>query len=151
MPGRLSRRVIADRLGWIERMVENLRMLPLDSQQAFFADRRNVAAAESYLRRGLEALLDLGRHILAKGFGKGVSEYKEIARELLRQHVLTDEEADLLVDMAGYRNRMVHFYHEIRGQELYQICSSRLDEVEQLMQGLKRWVREHPELIDETL
>lgn len=66
-------------------------------------------------------------------------------------HVLTDEEADLLEDMAGYRNRMVHFYHEIPGQELYQICSSRLDEVEQLMQGLKRWVREHPELIDETL
>lgn len=69
MPKRPSRRVIADRLGWIESMVESLRMLPLESKQAFFADRRNVAAAESYLRRGLEALLDLGPHILAKGFG----------------------------------------------------------------------------------
>jgi len=32
------------------------------------SDPRNVASAESYLRRGLEALLDLGRHLLAKGF-----------------------------------------------------------------------------------
>lgn len=27
-----------------------------------------VAAGESFLRRGLEALFDLGRHVLAKGF-----------------------------------------------------------------------------------
>ena len=38
----------------------------------------NAPAAESYLRRALEALMDLGRHILAKGFGRGVAEYKKI-------------------------------------------------------------------------
>jgi hypothetical protein len=30
------------------------------------------------LRRSLEALMDLGRHIVAKGFGRGVTEYREI-------------------------------------------------------------------------
>ncbi len=30
------------------------------------SDRRNPAAAESYLRRSLEAIFDIGRHILAK-------------------------------------------------------------------------------------
>lgn len=151
MPGRLSRRVIADRLGWIESMLQDLRALPLDSEHAFFADPRNPAAAESYLRRALEALLDLGRHILAKGFGLGVSEYKQIARELRRQRVLTADEAALLEDMAGYRNRMVHFYHAIQALELYEISSRRLQDVESVTAGLKRWVRDHPELIDDTL
>lgn len=61
-PSRLDARVVAERLPWIEEMIAGIRSLPLESQAAFVADARNVAAAESYLRRALEALLDLGRH-----------------------------------------------------------------------------------------
>ena len=50
-------------------MVSEIRALPLSDKEAFFSDRRDVWAAESCLRRALEALLDLGRHILAKGYG----------------------------------------------------------------------------------
>ena len=78
-PGQISKRVVADRMAWVEAMLGEIRALPLGDRPAFFADSRNVWAAESCLRRALEALLDLGRHILAKGFGLGVSEYKEIA------------------------------------------------------------------------
>ena len=117
----------------------------------FRADPRNVAAAESYLRRALEALLDLGRHVLAKGFGRGVSEYKAIAQKSRELGVLTPYEADLLEQMAGYRNRMVHFYHEISEEELYQICTKRLSDVEQTVRAFKRWIQTHPEQIDETL
>ena len=81
-PDRLSKRVVSDRLSWVEQMIREIRALPLEDQETFLADRRNVWAAESCLRRGLEALFDLGRHILAKGFGLGVGEYKEIASGL---------------------------------------------------------------------
>jgi hypothetical protein len=66
----MSTKVIADRLAWVAAMLDEIHALPLDDAQAFFADRRNVWAAESCLRRALEALLDLGRYILAKGFGQ---------------------------------------------------------------------------------
>jgi len=103
------------------------------------------------LRRALEALLDLGRHILAKGFGVGVSEYKEIATELARHEVLTSREADLLRTLAGYRNRMVHFYHEVSPEELYEICAFRLTDVERLASAYRRWLKAHPERLDEQL
>jgi uncharacterized protein YutE (UPF0331/DUF86 family) len=83
----ISKRVVSDRLAWVDRMVSEIRALPLEDRAAFFSDRRNLWAAESCLRRGLEALLDLGRHILAKGFGIGVSEYKEIALRLAEHDV----------------------------------------------------------------
>jgi uncharacterized protein YutE (UPF0331/DUF86 family) len=76
MPQKISRRVVADRLAWISNMLTNIRALPLASREEFFSDPRNIFAAESCLRRALEALFDLGRHILAKGFAVGVSEYK---------------------------------------------------------------------------
>ena len=65
-------------------MFTRLRLLPLETLEFFQADRRNPTAAEFYLRRALEAMFDLGRHILAKGFGQAVSEFKEIARVLVQ-------------------------------------------------------------------
>lgn len=38
----------------------------LHANDSFLSDRRNVAAAESYLRRAREALIDLGRHVRAR-------------------------------------------------------------------------------------
>ena len=150
-PGRLSKRVVTDRLAWIERMIRAIRALPLEDRGAFLADDRNVWAAESCLRRALEALLDLGRHILAKGFGLGVSEYKEIAARLGDQNVLSQKEAELLQVLAGYRNRMVHFYHEVGPDELYEVCAHELGDIEHIAEAYRQWLKEHEEWLDETL
>lgn len=150
-PGQISRRVVADRLAWVERMVAEIRALPLADREAFFSDRRNLWTAESCLRRALEALLDLGRHILAKGFGVGISEYKEIATALGERGVFSPDEAQLLRTLAGYRNRLVHFYHEVSPEELYEICSQRLSDLEKVASAYRRWLGEHPEWLNERL
>lgn len=150
-PGQISRRVVADRLAWVERMVAEIRALPLADREAFFSDRRNLWTAESCLRRALEALLDLGRHILAKGFGVGISEYKEIATALGERGVFSPDEAQLLRTLAGYRNRLVHFYHEVSPEELYEICSQRLSDLEKVASAYRRWLGEHPAWLNERL
>lgn len=150
-PSQLRAKVIAERAAWINRMLSSLRKLPLDSYVTFRSDPRNIAAAESYLRRALEALLDLGRHVLAKGFGQAVAEYKDIAVNLVQFGILDQKKGDLLREMAGYRNRLVHFYHEISDQELYEICASRLNDIEMLLEAMTDWMKSHPEMIDQSL
>lgn len=150
-PGPLSKRIVADRLAWAERMVAEIRRLPLADLQTFEADPRNAWAAESCLRRALEALLDLGRHILSKAFGIGVAEYKEIALWCRERGVLDAADAELLRRLAGYRNRMVHFYHEIGTGELYEICRSRLTDLERVAAAYKAWLQSNARLLDETL
>jgi len=150
-PQLIRSRVISERSAWIRDMLERLKALPLESFESFTSDPRNPASAESYLRRALEALLDLGRHILAKGFGLAVTEYKEIAQRLTEQGILSADNGRLLEKMAGYRNRMVHFYQEISNQELYEICSLQLGDVENLLNALLKWVNNHPEKIDQSL
>ena len=131
-------------------MLDGIRGLPTESPEAFAADPRTAAAAESYLRRALEALLDLGRHVLAKGFGRGVAEYKEVPAELLKNGVLTPVQAGVLREMAGYRNRMVHFYDEVEVHELYEICTQSLDDIEATLDAILAWIDGHPEFVDPT-
>ena len=42
---------------------------------------------------------------------------------MVRVGVLDEENGALLRELAGYRNRLVHFYHEVSDLELYEICS----------------------------
>jgi len=150
-PSKVSKRVIADRLEWIEKMVAEIRALPTDSYDSFSNESKNIWAAESCLRRALEALLDLGRHILAKSYGIGVAEYKQIAEELGQKNVLSEQESMLLRTLAGYRNRMVHFYHDISPQELYAICSDELDDILRLRDAFVRWIKANSDRIDNAL
>ena len=151
LPGRISKRVVSDRLAWVDRMLGEIRELPLDSKTKFMQDKRNVWAAESCLRRALEAVFDMGRHIAAKGFGDAVTEYKEIASALNRHNVISVADLELMQKLAGYRNRLVHFYHDVSADELFEICASHLGDVDRIVNALRSWLASNPKNMDETL
>jgi len=60
-------------------------------------------------------------------------------------------EAALFVKMAGCRSRIVHFYDRVSDAELYELCSNHLTDVEAILGGLHRWIREHPDKIDSSV
>jgi uncharacterized protein YutE (UPF0331/DUF86 family) len=53
--------------------------------------------------------------------------------------------------MAGYRNRLVHYYQEISGRELYEICTRKQGDLEALLAALLKWLNAHPEKIDRSV
>ncbi len=151
-PGRIRVQVALERVAWIRAMLDALRRLPASDLAAFLEDERTAAAAESYLRRAIEGLLDLGRHILAKGFGEGLVEYKEIAAGLADRGIVPSDRRAALVAMAGYRNRLTHFYDEVKVEDLHdEIVTTHLDEIEAILNEVLAWLRNHPDLMDRSL
>jgi uncharacterized protein YutE (UPF0331/DUF86 family) len=82
VPEDINGNVITQRASWVFEMINSLKELPLENKAEFLKNKHDLAAAESYLRRSLEALFDIGRHILAKKFAYPATEYKEIAKGL---------------------------------------------------------------------
>lgn len=150
-PGKVRIKTVAAKAELIREMLTAIETLPLSSEAEFTADPRMVAAGESFLRRSLEGLLDLGRHVLSKGFGKVVPDYAAVADELAAQGLLSAESAARLRLMARYRNRMVHFYDDVTPGELYGILASRRGDVEEILTAIQRWLAAHPEVCDEEL
>ena len=150
-PSKVSQRIVLDRIAWVDRMLNEIRSLPLADRSSFLAESRNVWAAESCLRRAMEALFDIGRHILARGFGRGEVEYREIAEGLGATGVLDPAESLLMRTLAGYRNRLVHFYHEVSADELFDICTRQLDDLDRIRRAYHRWMGSHPGMLDTAL
>lgn len=150
-PGKIRLKTVTARAELIGEMLAAIETLPLASEADFSADPRMVAAGESFLRRSLEGLLDLGRHVLAKGFGKVTPEYAMVADELQALGIVAPEVAVKLRLMARYRNRLVHFYDEITPRELYGILTGELQDVRDALALFQRWLEAHPELCDGEL
>jgi len=119
---------ILELIRFIESCVEELKPFSRMTEKEFLSDRKNPPFVESYLRKALEAVFDIGRHILAKSYGFKEIEYKTIAKELGKRKVISEELSDVLIKMAGYRNRMVHFYREVTSEELHQIILNNMED-----------------------
>ena len=150
-PGLISEKVVTAKLSLLSDMFEKIQRLPLASEETFLADPLMVAAGESFLRRTLEALLDLGRHILAKGFGEVVAEYARLGSALAERGVLDHDTAELMRRMGGYRNRLVHGYEEVTGHELHRILTIHLHEVADAAEIIRAWLAHNPERLDRQL
>ena len=68
-----------------------------------------------------------------------------------RRIVLDPLESTLMRMLAGDRNRLVHFYHEVSADELFDICTLQLDDLDRIRRAYHRWMESHPEMIDTTL
>ena len=136
---------VLELLRFIESCLQELRPFSTMNEEEFLADKKNPPFVESYLRRSLEAIFDIGRHILAKIAGFKEIEYKVIAKELGRRGVVTEELADVLYIMAGYRNRMVHFYREVTAQELYRLTRDNLKDIERFTKEIASFIKAYQE------
>ncbi len=137
----LNREMIEARLANIRNCLIEMYKLAELSKEEFLSDVRNWAACETFLRRALEGMFDIGRHILARigGFEAGL-EYKSIAKVLGDRGVVSQEMAERLVPIAGYRNRLVHFYHEITPEEIYDIIRNDLPDIENFIREIEAFL-----------
>ena len=136
--GSIDLKIVRDRLRLVAQSVEDLRALPHTSLEEFIADRRNILAADAALRRGLEAIFDVARHLLAKGLGIGSLEYREVARETVGNGLVSDAAlGQRMIEMAGYRNRLTHHYDEVTSEELFGIVAHDLEDLVRLADALR--------------
>lgn len=136
--GNINLKVVLGRLGIVLEALQELRALPADSLEVFLGDFRNPAAAESLLRRAIESLLDIARHLLAKTFGHGALEPTKVAQLAIERGLVRDPEAGRkLLLLAGYRNRLTHIDSDVTHEELYGTVRDGLGDIEQIAAELR--------------
>jgi uncharacterized protein YutE (UPF0331/DUF86 family) len=146
----LKRQAIVPRLDGIQRDMKKLFTL---GQLSFseFEQETNFALAQFYLRQVLEGIFHIGSHILSRFPGSRSTEYKEIALQLGEVGIVEKRFAKTsLKEMAGYRNRLTHFYADVTQEELFNIINNKLADVEIFLSAIKNLV-EHPEKFELTM
>lgn len=143
---------IIPRIDGIEKDIKKLYELSKLPRENFYdITHDHYDVAKLRLREALEGVFNIGAHILSRMEGGRATEYREIARKLGEHGIIEKEFADTkLTRMAGYRNRLTHFYAEITPNELYDILNNNLGDFETFLVAIKQ-VLEHPEQFGLTI
>lgn len=135
---KIDKNLIVSRIKLIELYLKRLREMQ-NLSKGKFALPDNFAIAAYNLRSALEATFDICAHILSRIPGAQIDEYKQMAVEMGKQGLIPmDFAKNQLQKMAGYRNRLTHFYFEITSEEMYGIIQHNLGDFEIFLKHIKK-------------
>jgi len=135
-----NHQLIAEKLGIIHSSFNRLKKLAQVPIEEFQKNEDAQDIAENRLRKALEALFDLGRHILVKS-GAGIpQDYRSVITMLKEKDILPADFANQIAGMAGYRNRLIHEYNKVTVQELHEILQTRLGDLELFCQYITKYL-----------
>jgi uncharacterized protein YutE (UPF0331/DUF86 family) len=141
----LNKEILRSRISYIEDSVRSLERFKGIPFEEFHSNPDHFRIVFYDLHRSLEAVMDIGSHILSRIPGARPTSYKDIPRLLEKNKLIPPEFAQTqLAKMAGYRNRMVHFYSEITEHEIYNIIQEELEDFDTFI-GLIEEVLRDPE------
>lgn len=139
----IERDTVVVRLNGIQAELRELDDLMRVSRSAFVTGPQYKLAAY-HLHRILEGVFNIANHILARLPGGAASTYKEMAIGLGTHGIVPKLFANkTLVKMAGYRNRLVHFYSEITLGELFTVVRQGRADIDRFCRAV-RALLQHP-------
>lgn len=124
--------VLRRRLDQLQEYLTYLRRAQQYSRSAFLEDPERYASVERFLHLSIEAVNDMGSHVVAdEGLGT-VERAQDLPDIFQNEGYIDDDLRDVWADMIGFRNVLVHEYLEIDREIVYDVLQSQLDDIERL-------------------
>jgi len=122
--------VIRKRLNKLDEYLTILSNLRKYSFDDFVSDPEHYGSAERFLHLAIEAILDMGNHVIADMDLGIVNWYSDIPSILARKGYIDSDLEKKWLQMIGFRNTLVHDYLEIDRSIVYDILQNHLEDIE---------------------
>lgn len=87
----------------------------------------------------IEAITDIGNHILSTRFQDYADQYKQVLQKLGQHGVVSTELVDRTIHMAGFRNLAIHVYEGLEMEKVYDILDHAPDEFRAYAEALVKF------------
>jgi uncharacterized protein YutE (UPF0331/DUF86 family) len=124
--------VIRKRLNKLDDYISVLERLQRYSLEEFLADPERYGSAERFLHLAIEAVLDMGNHVIADDGLGVVNWYSDIPKILAEKGCLRPELREKWIRMIGFRNTLVHEYIDIDRKIVYEALHHGVEDLSEL-------------------
>jgi uncharacterized protein YutE (UPF0331/DUF86 family) len=114
-------------IGEIEKSVTVLKEFSGKQKAAILGDLKALGSIKYYFITAIEACIDICNHITSRERWGVPDSYSECFDLLKENNVLSKEFSKKMVNMAKFRNMLVHLYAKIDDGKVYKFLQSELD------------------------
>ena len=129
---KIKAEVLRKRLNKLDEYLAILRGLQKYSFDEFIADPQRYGSVERFLHLAIEAINDMGNHVVAELDLGEVNWYSDIPALLARADYIDDSLQEKWIRMIGFRNTLVHEYIEIDRMIVHDVLRNSLGDLEEL-------------------
>lgn len=134
----IDRGKVESRIYYIKQNLEKLYKLGGLAQQEFLSDYRNYDTAKYNLQVIIEALIDIGNHIISRKKMPIPDSNADTFRILSQNGIIPVEKLSRYEAMAKFRNMVVHLYQDINEEEIFHIIKNDLSDIEYFIEIIAR-------------
>ena len=124
--------VIRKRMNKLDEYLSILYNLRKYSFDDFTSHPEHYGSAERFLHLSIEAILDMGNHVIADSDLGIVNWYSDIPAILEKNGYIDSHLRKQWLQMIGFRNTLVHDYVEIDRRIVYDVLQNRLEDLEKI-------------------
>jgi uncharacterized protein YutE (UPF0331/DUF86 family) len=124
----------------LRKSAARLRDISKLSEAGFLKDPDKIGSAKYHFIVAIECCIDMCNHIIARNGFRAPEDYGDTFRVMSEEGALREEFSDELVNMAKFRNRLVHLYWEVKDKQVYEILQTRLDDFKKLLDALSNFL-----------
>jgi len=137
---KIKAEVLRKRLNKLDEYLAILRGLQKYSFDEFIADPQHYGSVERFLHLAIEAINDMGNHVVAELDLGEVNWYSDIPALLARADHIDDSLQEKWIRMIGFRNPLVHEYIEIDRKIVHDVLRNRLGDLEELRRSFAQFL-----------
>jgi len=132
--------IVRKKLEVIEDEINFLKEIQKLNINEFQRDLRNLKSTCRSLQNAIQALIDLGNHIISSlNLGKPEI-YEDIPSLLFENKVITKSFKEKFIYMIKFRNFLVHEYDRVDPLRIYKILKENIDDIESGMKFIKNFI-----------
>ena len=95
-------------------------------------DPERYGSAERFLQLAIEAIIDMGNHVIADSELGVVNWYSDIPKIMAEKEFISSALEEKWISMIGFRNTLVHEYIDIDRKIVYNVLQNNLKDLEEL-------------------
>jgi uncharacterized protein YutE (UPF0331/DUF86 family) len=143
MSQNLNIELIRHRAREIRENLNKIRVYVAQTDDEFFADERNLYTIMHLLLICIEAVGSICNHLLAKTAYKAPASYSECFEGLRELNILDESLQDNLIQMARFRNILVHRYWQVDSDQVLRYARKNLADFENYLYSIGQFVGRH--------
>lgn len=135
-----DRAIVQERLKKLEEQLVLLRELQRVPKEQFVTNPRDYVYALHLLQTAIQAVIDIGTHLVASLNLGRLEEYRDVARLLAQEKIIPEDLRPKMEKMIGLRNLIIHEYLRIDLDKVYQMIQRNLDDFTEFAEHIQAFL-----------